>query len=97
MIQFRQFGIGYSEKVTPPSRFAVGEVALSKDEPLSVDLMMFPEIPTATKVLFPNSTPKRVLSVGEVALSQVVPLSVDLTMFPLLPAATKVLFPNPTP
>ena len=29
-------------------RFAVGEVALSKDEPLSVDLTMVPERPTAT-------------------------------------------------
>jgi hypothetical protein len=35
--------------LTAKRRFAVGEVALSKDEPLSVDLTMFPELPTATK------------------------------------------------
>ena len=75
-------------KVTPSTLFAVGEVALSKDEPLSVDLTMFPEEPTATNVLFPNPTPQTVIAVGEVALSQVVPLSVDLTMFPELPTAT---------
>jgi hypothetical protein len=37
--------------------FAVGEVALSKDEPLSVDLKMSPDKPTATKVLFAKVTP----------------------------------------
>ena len=58
---------------------------------------MVPEVPTATKVLFPNSTSQRIADVGEVALSQVVPLSVDLTIFPELTTATKVLFPNPTP
>ena len=67
---------------TPQRRFAVGEVALSQVEPLSVDLTMFPDEPTPTNVLFPNQTPKRLFAVGEVTLSQVVPLSVDLTMFP---------------
>ena len=33
----------------------VGEVALSKDDPLSVDLTMFPETPTARKILFQNN------------------------------------------
>ena len=76
--------------MTPFSRFDVGEVALSQVVPLSVDLTMFPETPTPTKVLFPKVTPsphERLFSVGEVALSQVVPLSVDLTMIPLLPTA----------
>ena len=50
---------GYSENVTPLRLFAVGEVTLSKDEPLSVDLTMFPEKPTTTKVLFPKVTPGR--------------------------------------
>jgi hypothetical protein len=35
-------------------RFAVGEVALSKDEPLSVDLTMFPELATATNIPEPE-------------------------------------------
>jgi len=77
--------------------FAVGEVALSQDDPLSVDLTMFPELPTPTKVLFPKVTPLRVFAVGEVALSQDEALSVDLTMFPELPTPTKVLFPMVTP
>ena len=53
-------------KVTPLRLFAVGEVALTKDEPLSVDLTMFPGAPTATNVLFPEVTPQRELVVGEV-------------------------------
>jgi len=57
---------------------------------------MFPELPTATKVLFPNPTPKRLFEVGEVTLSNDDPLSVDLNMFPELPTTTKVLFPNTT-
>jgi len=47
----------YSLKVTPLISVVIGEVTLSKDEPLSVDLTMFPEAPTPTKVLFPNTTP----------------------------------------
>ena len=99
VIQFRQFGIGYSENPTPSSKFPVGEVALSKDDPLSVDLVIFPPEPTATKVLFPKETPLRVVVIGEVALSQLQfdPLSVDLTILPLEPTATKVLFPKVTP
>jgi hypothetical protein len=77
--------------------FSVGEVTLSKDDPLSVDLTMVPDRPTATKVLFAKVTPKRLFEVGEVALSQDDPLSVDLTMFPDRPTATKVLFPKVTP
>ena len=55
---------------------------------------MFPELPTATKVLFPNPTPLKTFAVGEVALSQVVPLSVDLTMFPDLPTPTNTPEPE---
>ena len=36
---------------TPAIKFAVGEVALSQVDPLSVDLTMFPETPTATNKL----------------------------------------------
>ena len=60
-----------------------------KDDPLSVDLTMVTEVPTATKVLFPNSTSQKLeLVPGEVALSKDDPLSVDLTMFPEVPTAT---------
>ena len=37
-------------KVTPLRRFAVGEVTLSKDDPLSVDLTIFPESPTPRNI-----------------------------------------------
>ena len=47
----------YSLKVTPLRLVVIGEVALSQEEPLSVDLTMFPEAPIPTKVLFPNTTP----------------------------------------
>ena len=50
---------------------------------------MVTEVPTATKVLFPNSTSQKLeLVPGEVALSKDDPLSVDLTMFPEVPTAT---------
>ena len=88
---------GYSEKATPYIAFPVGEVALSQVDPLSVDLMMFPESPDATKVLFPNPTALIPFPVGEVTLSKVDPLSVDLTMFPESPTATKISFPKVTP
>ena len=80
--------------MTPKIVPVVGEVTLSQVFPLSVDLTMFPELPTATKVLFPNETPLRLFAVGEVALSQVVPLSVDLTMFPDLPTPTNTPEPE---
>ena len=58
---------------------------------------MVPEVPTATKVLFPNPTPQRVVEVGEVTVLKDAPFSVDLTMVPEEPTPTKILFPNPTP
>ena len=76
--------------MTPLRVFAVGEVTLSQLDPLSVDLNMFPEEPTAIKVLFPKVTPQRSFAVGEVALSKDEPLSVDLTMFPDKPTATNI-------
>ena len=82
--------------MTPWRTFVVGEVKLSQDDPLSVDLQMFPEEPVATKVLFPKVTPSTLFAVGEVALSKDEPLSVDLTMFPEEPTATNVLFPKVT-
>jgi hypothetical protein len=55
---------------------------------LSVDLEIFTEPPTATKVLFPKTTPHKLLPVREVALSQDDPLSVDLKIFPEPPTTT---------
>ena len=97
MIQFNLIGIGYSEKETPYIVFPVGEVALSQDDPLSVDLTMFPSLPTPRKISFPKVTPNRFFPVGEVTLSKDDPLSVDLTMFPETPPAAKISFPKVTP
>ena len=80
--------------MTPKIVPVVGEVTLSQVFPLSVDLTMFPELPTATKVLSPNPTLLRTFAVGEVALTQVVPLSVDLTMFPDIPTTTNTPEPG---
>jgi len=44
----------YSSNPTPYRYSVVPEVALSQVVPLSVDLTMFPEFPTETKVLSPN-------------------------------------------
>ena len=84
-------GNGYSENPTPQRSYEVGEVTVLKDDPLSVDLTMVPEVPTPTKVLFPNTTCKRLFAVGEVSLSQVEPLSVDLTMVPDSPTPTNLV------
>ena len=70
---------------------------MSQVTPLSVDLTILPEIPTAVKILLPNPTPKRVFVVEVVILSKDVPLSVDFTMDPLSPTTTNVLLPNATP
>ena len=50
MIHFKLLGIGYSENPTSQRSFEVGEVAFSQDDPLSVDLTMVPEKPTATNI-----------------------------------------------
>ena len=64
---------------------------------MSVDLTIFPEAPTPTKVLFPKVTPRRTVeSTGVTALKDD-PLSVDLTIFPEAPTPTKILFPKVTP
>ena len=47
----------YSLKVTPLISVVIVEVELFQDEPLSVDLRITPEDPTATKALFPKVTP----------------------------------------
>ena len=62
--------------------------------PLSVDLTIFPEEFTATKVLFPNPTPLILPPIGEVTFSKDDPLSVDLTIFPELPVTTNTLEPE---
>ena len=52
-------GVGfrvYSQNTTP-RRCSVVPKILSQVVPLSVDLRMFLELPTATNVLFPNPTP----------------------------------------
>ena len=69
--------------------FEVGEVALSKDNPLSVDLKMFPDTPTATKVLFPKATSVNVLEVPESLAVQEVPF-VEVIMVPDIPAPRKI-------
>ena len=84
-------GNGYSENPTPQRKFEVGEVTVLKDDPLSVDLTMVPELPTPTKVLFPKVTPQRVVEVGEVTLSKDDPLSVDLTMVTDSPTPTNLV------
>ena len=61
---------------------------------MSVDLEIFTEPPTATKVLFPKTTPHKLLPVREVALSQDDPLSVDLKIFPELPTTTNTPEPE---
>ena len=80
--------------MTPLRVFAVGEVTLSQEEPLSVDLTMFPESPTTKKTSFTKLTAKRRFAVGEVALSKDDPLSVDLTIFPELPTPTNTPEPD---
>ena len=53
-IQTIWVGKGYSLKVTPMRVVELTGVTAVKDEPLSVDLTMFPETPSATKILFTN-------------------------------------------
>jgi hypothetical protein len=77
-------------KETPLRLFPVGEVTLSKDDPLSVDLTMVPDCPTATKISFPNEIPLRRFAVGDVALSKDDPLSVDLTILPESPTPRNI-------
>ena len=59
--------------MTPKRLFAVGEVALSQDEPLTVDLTMFPETPTPTNT--PEPEEEVVVSSVVVVLSVEVELS----------------------
>ena len=82
--------------MTPPRLFVVELTvdALSQFVPLSVDLTIFPDTPTATKVLFAKVTPQRRFPVGEVTLSKDDPLSVDLKMFPDAPTATNTPEPD---
>ena len=47
----------YSLKETSLRSVVIGEVTSLKEDPLSVDLTIFPLCPTATKVLFPKVTP----------------------------------------
>ena len=75
----------------------VGEVALSQDDPLSVDIKIFPDVLPAMKLLFPKPIAVILSVIIEVTLSQDDPLSVDLSIFPELPTATKVSFPNAIP
>ena len=93
MVGFRS----YSLKVTPLRSVVIGEVELFQDDPLSVDLTIFPESPTPTKVLCPKVIPWKSCEIPEVGLFQDDPLSVDLTIFPESPTATKVLFPKVIP
>ena len=60
--------------------------------PLSVDLKMFPELPTAKNVSFPKVTSLRIDVVPEVLEVQVVP-SEEVKIDPDGPTVTNVLFP----
>ena len=93
MVGFRS----YSLKVTPLRSVVIVEVELSQDEPLSVDLRITPEEPTATNVLFPKVTPLRWVEIPELRIFQVEPLSEDLRITPEEPTATNVLFPKVIP
>ena len=64
MVGFRS----YSLKVTPLRSVVIVEVELSQDEPLSVDLRITPEEPTATNVLFPKVTPLRWVEIPELRI-----------------------------
>ncbi len=64
-------GNGHSENPTSQRSFEVGEVALSQDDPLSVDLTMVPEKPTATNTPEPEEL-SDVVVVVVVELSSVV-------------------------
>ena len=63
--------------------------------PLSDEVRMVPELPTATKVLFPKVIPLRPFVVPEVLEVHVIP-SGDVRMVELC-TATKVLFPKVIP
>ena len=91
-------GVSYSENMISARWIVVGEVALSQDNPLSVDLNIFPDVLPAMKLLFPKPIAViLVFPIGEVTLSNDVPLSVDLNMVPELPTAIKVSFPKNIP
>ena len=53
-IQTIWVGKGYSLKVTPMRVVELTGVTAVKDEPLSEEVRMVPELPTATKILFTN-------------------------------------------
>ena len=57
---------------------------------MSVDLIMFPELPTPNKVLFPKVIPQRLFKVEEVTFSQDKTLFFDLTMFAELPTPANI-------
>ena len=91
-------GDSYSENMISARWIVVGEVALSQDDPLSVDLNIFPDVLPAMKLLFPKPIAViLVFPIGEVTLSNDDPLSVDLNMVPELPTAIKVSFPKNIP
>ena len=89
-------GNGYSEKLTPVSRFVVPEVLEVQVVP-SVVVRIVPEKPTTTKVLFPYAPPLSFSDVPEVLEVHVVPSDeVRMVAFPRVlrePTTTKVPFP----
>ncbi len=58
----------------------------------SVEVTIFPNVPTATKVSFPKAAPDRPFVVPEVCAVQMVP-SGEVTIFPPSPTATKTPLP----
>jgi len=53
---------------TPKRSFEVGEVTVLKDDPLSVDLTMVPEIPTAVTSAITGAVVSGELELGELEL-----------------------------
>ena len=66
-------------KVTPLREFPVGEVTLSQDNPLSVDLTMFPEAPTATNTPEPDEEEEELSEVAVDVVEE--PLSLLVLLF----------------
>ena len=69
----------------------VPDVSEAQVVPLSDDLMMVPESPTAIKLSFAYAIPMRSFVVPELLGVHVAPLSDEVRIVPSLPVTTKVL------
>ena len=84
--------------MTPRRPRLVPEVLEVHVVPLSEEVRMVPELPTATKVLFPKVTSWRLFIVTLILVlsSQEAPLFEEVRMVPSIPTATNVSFPKVT-